>query len=180
MNDLPADAIRNERFMRLYVTHEPQILCAIMVLVPQASDARDVLQETAVLLWQRFDTYDTNRPFVNWALGYARNFIRRHFRNLERGRRLSDAAVEALLIAAEPRQAAAEQRAEALEACLREAPAASRAILEGYYFQHRTVEELGALYAKSAEAIYKIIQRLRMSLLDCVNQKLNPAASQPS
>jgi RNA polymerase sigma-70 factor, ECF subfamily len=172
MNELPSDALHHEQFMRLFVQHEPQILRAIMVLVPQAADARDVLQETSVVLWQQFAAYDPRRPFVNWALGYARNFIRRHFRAVERGRRLSDGAVEALLTAAGPRAELMEQRADALAACLRDMPSASRQILEGYYYQQQTVQELSRRHSKSAEAIYKIIQRLRLALLDCINQRL--------
>jgi RNA polymerase sigma-70 factor, ECF subfamily len=177
MNELPDEALRHEQFMRLFVQHEPQILRAIMVLVPQVADARDVLQETSVVLWQQFSAYDPQRPFVNWALGYARNFIRRHFRAVERGRRLSDTAVEALLIAAEPREALVEQRADALAVCLRDLPPEGRQILEGYYFRQQTVQELGQRHSKSAEAIYKIIQRLRLALLDCINKRL--AGSSP-
>jgi RNA polymerase sigma-70 factor, ECF subfamily len=177
MQDLPPDAFRDERFMRLFVLHEPKILSAIMVLVPQVADARDILQDVSVTLWQKFDTYDPERPFVNWALGYARNFIRRYFRAVERGRKLSDAAVEALLTAAEPRQALAERRMEALSACLQTLPAQGREILEGYYFKELSVKELGQSQGKSAEAIYKVIQRLRTSLLSCVNQRLAGATS---
>ncbi len=172
MNELPPDAFRHERFMRLFVQHEPQILRAIMVLVPQMADARDVLQETSVALWKHFDAYDPQRPFVNWALGYARNYIRRHFRAVERGKRLADGALEALATAAEPRQPFLDLRADALAACLRTLPAEAKQILEGYYFHHCSVQELARRHAKSAEAIYKIIQRLRVALLDCINDRL--------
>jgi RNA polymerase sigma-70 factor, ECF subfamily len=177
MNELPDEALRHEQFMRLFVQHEPQILRAIMVLVPQVADARDVLQETSVVLWQQFSAYDPQRPFVNWALGYARNFIRRHFRAVEKSRRLSDTAVEALLIAAGPREAMLDKRTDALAACLRELPEAGRGIVEGYYFHQQTVEELGRRHAKSVEAIYKTIQRIRLALLDCINKRLADTAS---
>ena len=172
MNELPPDAFRDERFMRLFVQHEPKILRAIMVLVPQVADARDVLQETSVALWKHFDAYDPQRPFVNWALGYARNYIRRHFRAVERGRRLTDGALEALATAAEPRQAFVDLRADALATCLRTISEEGRQILEGYYFQGLSVQEIALRQAKSAPAIYKIIQRLRVALLDCINRRL--------
>jgi RNA polymerase sigma-70 factor, ECF subfamily len=177
MNELPSEAFRHEHFMRLFVQHEPQILRAIMVLVPQVADARDVLQETSVMLWQQFSAYDPQRPFVNWALGYARNFIRRHFRALERGKRISDVAIEVLLTASEKRAELLDQRADALATCLRRLPCESREILEGYYYQQQTVQDLSSRYAKSVEAIYKIIQRLRLVLLDCINQRLSSPAS---
>lgn len=166
------DAPQNEKFMRLLVTHEPQILRAIMVLVPQAADARDVLQETAVNLWKHFHQYDPERPFVNWALGYARNSIRRHFRSQTRRQRLSEKAEEALLISAAILDEKAQQLSDALHACLQKVPPPGRSILEGYYFHQQGMEELTRLHAKSADAIYKIIQRLRHALLDCINKRL--------
>jgi RNA polymerase sigma-70 factor, ECF subfamily len=172
-NDLPPDAFGDEQFMRLFVTHEPHILRAIMVLIPQVADARDVLQETSVALWKNIQSYDPRRPFVNWALGFARNFIRRHFRNVRRSSQLSEKAVEALLTDAGPREAQLERRAEALTVCLREMPAPSRAILEGYYFHELSVEELSRKHAKSAEAIYKIIQRLRHALRACIGKRVD-------
>ena len=55
---------------------------------PQRNDARDIVQDTAVGLWQHFAQYDAERPFVNWALGFARMHVRRFFRAVERRSRL--------------------------------------------------------------------------------------------
>ena len=158
--------------MRLFVEHEPQILRAIMVLVPQVADARDILQDSAVTLWQHFSSYDEARPFVNWALGYARNHVRRYFRSVTRRGKLSDKAAEALLIASAGQDEQAHLRAEALAVCMQSVPEPARSILEGYYFHQRDVLELSRLYAKSAEAIYKIIQRMRQNLLECINSQI--------
>jgi DNA-directed RNA polymerase specialized sigma24 family protein len=46
---MPADTY--ERFTRLLLHHEPEILRAVMMFVPSRVDARDILQETASNLW---------------------------------------------------------------------------------------------------------------------------------
>ena len=178
MPDAPPDEPEpdaHERFMRLFLAHEPQILRAVMVFVPQRSDARDIVQDTAVALWHHFADYDPARPFVNWALGYARMHVRRFFRTMERRGRLSEKAAEALLIAAEQTPVEDEQRDAALRACLAEMPESGRRLIEGYYFEELTVASLGARSGKSAEAVYKSLQRLRRSLLDCMNRRLADA-----
>jgi DNA-directed RNA polymerase specialized sigma24 family protein len=47
----PILAAAEDQFLRLFVQAEPALLRAIMSLVPNQADARDVLQETAAVLW---------------------------------------------------------------------------------------------------------------------------------
>jgi RNA polymerase sigma-70 factor, ECF subfamily len=52
-DDAPSRApLTQEQFMRLFLQSERELLRYVMVLVPQVSDARDVLQEAAVALWR--------------------------------------------------------------------------------------------------------------------------------
>ncbi len=167
---MPADTY--ERFTRLFLHYEPEILRAVMMFVPGRADARDIVQETAVALWQQFEQYDPARPFANWAIGYARIQVRRWFRDSQRENRLSERAVEALLIADEECADDKEKRDAALRECLSAMPANSREIIEGYYFSERSVEALATNHGRSVDAIYKTLQRLRAGLLDCIHQKL--------
>jgi RNA polymerase sigma-70 factor (ECF subfamily) len=162
----------HERFMRLFLEHEPEILRSVMVFVPQRSDARDIVQDTAVALWQHFSEYDPDRPFVNWAVGFARIHVRRHFRECQRQVRLSEKALEALLIVSDERAALKEHRAQALQECLKEIPDGQRGIIEDYYFKDLSVETISAATRRSSEATYKILQRVRRSLSECVQLKL--------
>ncbi len=175
MNPVAPSPDDHIRFMRLILEHEPQILRAVMVFVPQRSDARDIVQDTAVALWQHFAEYDPSRPFTNWALGYARMHVRRYFRSSARHSRLSEKAAEALLIAAEDRDALKEKQDTALRNCLGELPEASRRLIEGYYYEEKPVEALGQTHGKSVEAVYKSIQRLRRCLQECINRRLAEA-----
>lgn len=162
--------------MRLFLENEPQILRAVMVLLPQRNDARDIVQDTAVALWQHFDQYDPERPFLNWALGYARIHIRRFFRSVDRRSKLTEKAAEALLIAAEDREGSMEIQSAALHACIAELPPPARGLIEGYYFEEKSADALGKAFGKSPEAVYKSIQRLRRSLFDCITRRLANAS----
>ena len=164
-----------ERFTRLFLQHEPEILQAVLVIVPQRADARDIVQETAVVLWQQFAQYDASRPFVNWAVGYARIQMRRFLRSGARRAVLSELAATLIESAQDDRAHGKEERDAALRDCLEQMPQTSRSIIEGYYFDERTVETLASTHGRSAEAIYKTLQRLRAALLDCINAKLKHA-----
>ncbi len=53
--------------MRLFLQAERELLRYVMALLPNINDAMDVLQETAVALWQAIEKYNPSKPFVPWA-----------------------------------------------------------------------------------------------------------------
>ena len=166
---------RYELFTRLLLEHEPEILRAVMVFVPERADARDIVQETAVALWKQFEQYDASRPFANWAIGYARIQVRRFLRSGARRSVLTERAALLIEQAQDERAAMNERRDAALRECLDGLPERSRGIITGYYFEEQTVEALAREHGCSVEAIYKTLQRLRAALLACINAKLTPA-----
>ena len=61
---LNTQPIEHDDFLRLLLKSEREILRYVMVLVPQAADAQEVFQETAVALWKQIDKYDPAQPFT--------------------------------------------------------------------------------------------------------------------
>ena len=45
--------------------------------------------------------------------------------------------------------------------------------LDQYYFERATIEDISQKVDRSADAIYKSLQRIRTALMDCVNGKLS-------
>ena len=91
---LPSDAptAEQQRFLALFLRSEKEIYRYVAALVPNISDAEDIVQQTALALWQKFEAYDPAQPFTPWAcrfaLNKARQWIERHQRwraLLERG-----------------------------------------------------------------------------------------------
>lgn len=108
--------MQHERFMRLFVAHERDVLRYVLAVVPHLPDARDILQETAVALWRKMDEYDPARPFLPWACRFAAIEISRFLRRADQARRLLDAAAaEAVLALQEERAAYLAGRASAEE-----------------------------------------------------------------
>ena len=163
----------DDRFLRLFVQAERELLRAIMTLVPNPVDARDVLQEAAVALWAKRAEYDASRPFAVWACGFVLNQGRMFLRSEARRRARLGAAAEDLL-AARRQELAGEldARRDHLRACLEALPAAQRELVRGYYFEELSVTELAKRAEGSIEAIYKTLQRARAALLRCVERKL--------
>lgn len=165
----------HERFMRLFLQHEPDILRWVLVLVPQRADARDIVQETAVALWKRFATYDPARPFVAWACGFARIETLRFLRRSHQHAQLSAQAAEALMTSAQAQAGDDEQREQHLATCLGALPPDQRQLVAGYYFEDKPVDALARDQGRTVEGVYKLLQRIRHALLKCMRQKFEQA-----
>ena len=159
-------------FIRLFLASERELLRYVMVLIPNPADARDVVQETAADLWEKIDQYDPGKPFVAWACRFALNEARMFLRKQERLSRLADDVVDILQ---EQRVEMADQldaRRTYLRECLRELPKAQSDIVRAHYFDDLETPELSRRFEKSIEAIYKLLQRTRRSLQQCIERKI--------
>jgi len=165
-------ADHDPEFVQHLVREERALLRFVMGLVPCMEEARDVVQETTALLWERRAEFDRARPFLPWACGFARMKVREFARRRARWHFLEDDEWVALL---ERRRAELEPeldaRREWLRWCLEKLGEPQRALITGYYFDELAVPELGERTGRSAEAVYKFLQRLRRALFDCVNEQ---------
>ena len=166
----PAEDL-HERFMRLFLEQEPALLRSVLVFVPHRADARDIVQETAVALWRHFPSYDPERPFLNWACGFARIEVRRFLRTRQRRAQLSEAAAAALMIDEDASPSWNEERARRLQSCRELLTPGQRRMLDDYYLNELPVTELARRHERSEEAVYKMLQRIRYALLQCMERK---------
>lgn len=65
-----------QEFLRVFLANEREILRYVVALVPNLGDAQEIIQQTAVFLWEKFDEYDAERPFAPWACRFALNVTR--------------------------------------------------------------------------------------------------------
>ena len=58
---------RTEEFVELSSSHQRQLLGYIFTLVGNMDDAEDLLQQTNLILWRKFDDYQPGTDFIRWA-----------------------------------------------------------------------------------------------------------------
>jgi len=59
-------------FMGLLVSNQRCIWAFILSLIPSKVDAEDVLQETLLEMWRKFDTFEIGTDFVAWGVTVAK------------------------------------------------------------------------------------------------------------
>jgi RNA polymerase sigma-70 factor (ECF subfamily) len=162
-----------ERFGRLFVETQREILRYIRALVPDIDDAHEILQDTAVDLWRKFDRYDPAYPFAPWACRFALRRVLKH--REQRARRVECMSIESLTqIAADQdeEEGIPEERRSALEACMQQLCEADRLVVERRYSRQMPVAHIAGLTGRTPSALYKALERIRRRLLESVNRRL--------
>jgi RNA polymerase sigma-70 factor (ECF subfamily) len=161
----------HEQFLRLFAEHEPALRTFVRSLLPSRGDAAEVTQEVAVVLWQKFAEFDATRDFRKWAFGVARYQALAYLRDRARDRHVfDDELVGRLADDAEAAQPRHDAQREALDGCLRKLPERQRTLVLGAYARGTRIDELAARRGQTAMSLYKLLQRIRQALLECVRR----------
>lgn len=158
-----------QRFLSLFLRSEREIFRYVAVLVPNVADAEDIVQQTALALWEKFDAYDPNQPFTPWACRFALNKARQWIERRQRWQALLDKGLaEELVLRREELKPEFERRLARLDGCLGKLPGEQRQLVEGYYYQRAGIEALAGESGRTVEATYKMLQRIRHTLQSCM------------
>lgn len=173
-----ADA--QQQFLSLFLRSEREIYRYVSVLVPNVADAEDIVQQTALALWEKFDTYDPALPFTPWACRFALNKARQWAERRQRWKALLDGGLaEELALRSEQLRPEIEIQLRRLEGCLAGLPGNQRALVEGYYSRREPIAELADRSGRSVAATYKALQRIRHALQTCIERASTPGGATP-
>ncbi|ATC63793.1 hypothetical protein CMV30_07415 [Nibricoccus aquaticus] len=149
---------KQQRFLSLFLRSEKEIFRYVGALVPSTADAEDIVQQTAIALWEKFDAYDAAQPFTPWACRFALNKARQW---IERRQRWQALLASGLADQIEERREqllpALECRLQHLENCLADLPVEQRRLIEGYYYRRATIENLAEVSGRSVAGTYKAL-----------------------
>lgn len=164
-----------QRFLSLFLRSEREIFRYVAALVPNVADAEDIVQQTALALWEKFEAYDPNQPFTPWACRFALNKTKQWIERRQRWQALLERGLaEELVRRREELRPELETRLKHLEGCLSKLPEEQRSIVEGYYYRREGVEKLAENSGRTAAATYKILQRIRQALQVCIENAVKP------
>lgn len=143
----------------------------VAALAPDINDAEEIVQQAAVLLWSKFDQYDPQQPFTPWACRFALNVAKQWLASRQRWQSVLETGLAEQLVQrrAELRPQF-DSRLRHLDACLEKMPPDHRATIESFYFHRRSVDAIANESQRSVEAIYKLLQRIRVLLRQCIER----------
>ena len=165
--------LRYEAFIQQFTHFEPDLRRFVRSLMPTWTDADEVLQQTAIVAWRKFDQFDTETNFMKWACVIARFEALAYRRKMARDRLVFREDVFDLM-ADEGLEELDTRGAElaALESCLSAMPEKQRLFVRQAYTPGIKVKDLAAEAGVSSDAFYMRLKRLRHQLMSCVETKL--------
>ena len=174
MADEPnTEADKRKRLMVLMTRYQQRIYSYIYTLVPRRADADDLLQETSLVICEKFDEFEEGTDFVAWACQIAYWRVRYSRQKFARGKVLFNQDVlDAVAHTAAEMGEELDERHRALTLCLGKLNPRDREFVLTRYEPGCGVAEAARGSGRSIAAAYKALTRIRKLLLDCVTHQL--------
>ena len=162
-----------KRLMTLMTRHQRRIFSYIYTLVPNRYDAEDLLQETSLVICEKFHEFEDGTDFVAWACQIAYWRVRYSRQKFARSKVVFNQDVlEAVAQTASTMADELDNRHEALINCLHKLHPRDRELVLTRYEPGCGVEEAARRSGRTIQTAYKALARLRKLLLDCVTNQL--------
>ena len=175
---MPTPPDRTKELVLLMTQHQRRIFAYIYTLLPDRHAAEDILQETSVVICEKFHEFKSGTDFVAWANQIAWWQVRAARTKFARSKVIfDDDVLECVARTSMELEPEADVRHEALAKCLQKLPPRDRELIMTRYEPGNGVEEAARRSGRSLVAAYKALARLRKLLHDCVRNQLTQEAA---
>lgn len=144
----------------------------ILTLLPNRTDAEDVLQDTNLILCRKASEYDPKGHFQGWAFQIARYQVMAHITKSKRSRlQFSTEIIEAL--AAEEldtKRIALNQKA--LQLCYDLLPDHMKRIARLRFREDSQLKDIAKKVGRPLGSVSATLHRIRINLMECVHRKM--------
>ena len=168
-----SDTDRINAFIRHFTAHEAHLSAFAMSLVPNWADADDLLQQTNLVLWKKFDQFQMGTNFFSWASRVlyleAKEFRKRELRSKLR---FSDEFLATVADEVDGDSDGMAERQRVLAECVAKLKGPQRDLLRMRYEEGGDVAGIAAALGRSVKTIYNTLGAIRRALVDCVEREM--------
>ena len=173
MTGLDRKEIKSETFFRLYNAAQQRVYAYLLMMVHNHNDAEDLLQETASILWEKFEEFDTSKSFAAWSVGIARNKALDFMKSKRSSRAFfNDDLYGDIAKIEELESPKAQQRLKALRGCIKKMSLSNQELIHLRFEKGTAVKKMCQKTGHSADVIYKRLSRIYGALGNCVRRTL--------
>lgn len=165
--------IKSTRFFSLYTTVQGRVYAYLLMVLHNRVAAEDVLQETAAVMWEKFDRFKEGEHFGAWAISIARNKALEYLRQNKKTKMLfSDQCYLDISEVAASSSGDFISRLSALDGCIKKLDKEQRHLLGMRYKNKVPIKEISQLSGSSSRLLYLKLVRIFDVLRICIQNTL--------
>jgi len=162
-----------KEFVQLYTSHEVRLRSLALSMFPNLDDANDILQETSLVLWEKFNSFASGSNFFAWAATImqfkAKEFRRKHARIKLR---FSEVVLDQLTAEATGLSEMMIERERVLHDCISLVAAKQLTLLRLRYEKGSSIKSVADTLGRTEGSVRQALARIRKFLSDCVTRRL--------
>ena len=164
---------QRKHLQSLMLRHQQQLFAYIYAIVPHRDAAEDLLQETNVVICEKFNQFELGTNFMAWACQIAYWEIRRARQKRARSKVIfNQELLEKVSKTAREMTGEVEHRHKILVWCLEKLPQRDREMIITRYEPGCGAKDAAERSRRKLQTAYKAMARVRKLLFDCVSQQL--------
>jgi RNA polymerase sigma-70 factor, ECF subfamily len=177
-NSDSSESNRAETFLALHLQNHNRLAAFVHTLVPAWQDAEEIIQDTLMVLWRKFDEFDPSTSFFSWAARVAQYEVLNYRRkNRHREFYFDDDVLSALASTALDRLDDMELQRGALEKCIKNLPDRDRELLKLRYREGGSIQVAAEAMRRTTGHVQRLLRKVRSGLLRCVHARLSELGS---
>ena len=166
------DFQKNSTFVELYSSNYNRIRSFILTLVPNTSEADDILQETSRVMWEKFDQFEPGTNFTSWAVTIAKFQVLKYRKKFNPKVPLSSEILDTLSDDFSHPLEKENEQLDALRGCLKKLPEKDYNLIKSRFEHKKTARELSQQIGVAMNTIYRNESRVLSLLQNCIYKTL--------
>lgn len=163
---------KKDVFLKYFIKNNKKLFGFILVMVPNHIDAEDILQETALVLWNKFDEFEPGTNFYAWAKQTAKNKTCEYYKKKKSFIEIDLDFLEKIQAANEPVLHTLEERMAALRGCLGRLGQKDLHLIKVRFQENITLKKMAEDANLSIHTVYRRMACIYALLQACIRKTL--------
>jgi len=163
-----------ERFLQLFRRNEERIFGFILKLLPNFSLAEDIMQDTMMVMWRKFEDFEEGTCFAAWGMQIARYKVMEfHQQNKKHTIVHFNDDILKQITTDDTSGGPKDRYLEALHGCVNKLKEQNREIVMLRYSKELSSKQISQQMGVSTNVVYKSIAKTHYLLQECVEKTLS-------
>lgn len=161
-----------DEFLSLLAANQRMVFSYILAAVGNRIAAEEIMQQTMLIMWKDFDKFEPGSNFCAWGKKIAYHRILEYRKQNAKLVFLDRAVIEQVLDLSENTSRESNDRALALEGCLKKLKKSSLRIISMRFNQGKSCKEISDAIGRPVQTVYKNMSRIYTALKECIDRTI--------